>query len=171
MNILHDGEFLQLRREGHWEYVARQRSTGAGFIVAVTDQNELVMVEQHRIPMGRPVIELPAGLIGDSAESADESPEHSALRELEEETGYRASASTVLCSGPVAPGMTSEMSHFVHLTGLQKVGPGGGIDDENIRVHAVPVNQVDAWLEQRIGEGMLVDPRIFVALYFLNKTS
>lgn len=169
MKTLFDGDFLRLIRDRHWEYVCRNNASGAGFIVALTDQNELVLVEQHRIPLGCPVIELPAGLIGDDPQAAQELPQAAALRELEEETGYRANQAEILCSGPVAAGMTSEMGHFLFLSGLRKVGDGGGVDGENIRVHVVPLASVDQWLKQQTNRGVLVDPRIYVGLYFLDK--
>jgi ADP-ribose pyrophosphatase len=47
---LHTGQFLALVWEGHWEYVERTRATGAAIIVAVTDEQKLLLVEQYRIP-------------------------------------------------------------------------------------------------------------------------
>ncbi len=169
---LHDGEFLKLKRERHWEYVQRQKSTGAGFIVAMTDQDELVLVEQYRIPLGKRVIELPAGIIGDSDDTREESAEASALRELEEETGFRGKHTQRLCSGPVAAGMTNEMGYFTRVSGLQRIGEGGGVDGEDITVHVVPLSRLLPWMEQQRQKGLLVDPRIYIALYFLqNPTS
>lgn len=167
---LHDGEFLKLLRNGHWEFVRRQRSTGAGFIVAVTEARELVLVEQFRIPLQQRVIELPAGIIADSAETADESAEASALRELEEETGFRGTHTRLLCSGPVAAGMTDEMCYFTQVTGLQRVSAGGGVEGEDITVHLVPLTDVEPWLaRQHAARGVLTDPRIFIALHFVNR--
>lgn len=169
MGILHDGEFLQLRREGSWEFVRRQRASGAGFIVAVTPADELLLVEQFRVPLGGRSIELPAGIIGDSHANAEESPENSALRELEEETGYRGARARILWTGPVAPGMTSEIGHFVRVLQLEQVGPGGGVDGEDITVHAVALERIHDWLLQQQSAGLSVDPRIFVALHFLAR--
>lgn len=166
VHTLHDGEFLKLRRHHHWEYVSRQRSTGAGFIIAVTDAQELVLVEQFRIPLGKRVIELPAGIIGDSAETTDESVESSALRELEEETGFTGAQAEILCEGPVAAGMTSEIGYFTRVSGLERVGPGGGVDDEDIKVHIVPIDTIESWIADKRQEGLLIDPRIYIALYF-----
>lgn len=167
---LHDGQFLKLLRDGHWEYVRRQRSTGAGFIVAVTDARELVLVEQFRIPLGKRVIELPAGIIADSLETQGESVETSALRELEEETGFRGTQAHLLCSGPVAAGMTDEMGYFTQVSGLTRVHAGGGVEGEDITVHVVPLPQVESWLSTQSGRGVLVDPRIYLGLFFATRS-
>ncbi len=169
VQVLHEGEFLRLLRDAHWEYVQRQHSTGAGFIIALTAEQELLLVEQLRLPLRRRVIELPAGIIADSVATAGESVQASALRELEEETGYRGTRAQILCHGPVAAGMTSEIGWFTRVHDLQRVGAGGGVDGEDITVHPVALSQVDAWLAQRQSEGILIDPRIFVALYFLGR--
>lgn len=166
---LHQGRFLRLVRDRHWEYVQRVNSSGAAFIAAVTDAGELLLVEQERLPLQARTIELPAGMIGDDAGFADESIEASALRELEEETGYRGARAEILLSGPVAAGMTSEMLHLVRIHELQRVGDGGGVDGENIQVHRVPLTEIDAWLQARAAEGLLVEPRIYAALYFLTR--
>ncbi len=166
LRTLHDGEFLKLLRHHHWEYVSRQRSTGAGFVIAVTDAQELLLVEQFRIPLGKGVIELPAGIIGDSVETSDESVESSALRELEEETGFTGARAEILCEGPVAAGMTSEIGYFTRVSGLQRVGAGGGVDDEDIKVHIVPIDTIESWIADKRQEGLLIDPRIYIALYF-----
>ncbi|MGQ0501535.1 MAG: NUDIX hydrolase [Panacagrimonas sp.] len=169
IRTLHDGEFLKLLRDGHWEYVRRQRSTGAGFIIAVTPQDELVLVEQFRIPLQRRVIELPAGIIADSEATADESVETSALRELEEETGFLGSHARILCSGPVAAGMTNEIGYFTEVTALTRTGPGGGVDGEDISVHVVPLTGIHDWLTQQAARDVMIDPRIFIALHFVER--
>ena len=169
--LLFDGEFLKLLRVDHWEFVRRPRSKGAGFIIACTAQDELILVEQYRYPVNRHCIELPAGIIADSVALADETVEQSALRELEEETGFRGQRAEVLLAGPTACGMSAEMSYFVHVQDLQRIGPGGGVDDEAIQVHLVPLSGIDAWLRERMAAGQLVDPRIHTALYLLMRAA
>lgn len=171
IQVLHEGQFLRLLRDGHWEYVARRRSTGAGFIVATTDARELILVEQYRAPMRARTLELPAGIIADSVATQDETVEASALRELEEETGFRGTAARILTTGPVAAGLASEMGYFVRVSGLSRVHAGGGVDGEDIRVHLAPLGGVDAWLREREADGLLIDPRIYAALYFLSRQS
>jgi len=168
---LHDGQFLKLLRDGHWEYVRRQRASGAGFIVAITPARELLLVEQYRVPLRRNVIELPAGIIADSEATAGESAEASALRELEEETGYRGRSTRQLCHGPVAPGMTDEIGWFTEVLDLERVSAGGGVDGEDITVHEVPIAGIEEWLAQQAARGRLVDPRIYVALYFAGRAA
>ena len=56
--------------------------------ILAIDAGAVILVEQYRVPLGKYCLELPAGLIGDETEGEDALA--SAVRELEEETGYRA---------------------------------------------------------------------------------
>lgn len=167
---LYRGKFLELLRQdvagGHWEYVRRTQARGAAVIIAVTDAGELVLVEQTRVPLGGKSIELPAGLVGDGADDPAEAYEAAALRELLEETGFRAQAARVLTQGPTAAGFSSEMLTFVRATGLVREHPGGGVDGEDITVHLVPLADVPAWVEARRAEGLFIEPRIYAGLWF-----
>ena len=168
IKTLHAGEFLHLLRDRHWEYVKRPHSTGAVFIVAVTEARELLLVEQMRIPLQARTLELPAGIMGDSAAFATESPEQSALRELLEETGYQGTTATRLCQGPIAPGLTSEQSFYVRVEGLTRVHAGGGVDDEDITVRPLPLDDLPRALQAFAARGVQVDPKIYIALHFLG---
>lgn len=163
--VLHRGRFVELVRDGRWEYVRRVNARGAVFVLALTDARELILVEQYRVPVQARTIELPAGIFGDHESSADETPETCARRELEEEAGYRASDARLLISGPVAPGLTNEMLHLVEARGLVRVHAGGGVGGEDITVHVVPLAQVRGWLAQKSATGLLVEPRVYAALY------
>lgn len=166
IETLHEGRFLRLVRNGNWEYVARTNARGAAFIAAVTEARELVIVEQYRVPLQAPCLELPAGIIGDEAQHADEAFEAAALRELEEETGFRAGHIEHVLTGPTAPGMSSELLQFYYASQLVRVHAGGGVEGENISVHLVPIAQAGDWLTARMAEGKRVDPRVFVGLWF-----
>ncbi len=166
IETLHEGKFLRLLRDGRWEYVARTNAKGAAFIAAVTDAGELVMVEQYRVPLQAASLELPAGIIGDEAEHADEAFEAAALRELEEETGFRAGRIEHILTGPTAPGMSSELLHFYYASELVRVHAGGGVEGENITVHLVPLAGATEWLLAQMAAGKRCDPRVFVGLWF-----
>jgi ADP-ribose pyrophosphatase len=166
---LHRGQYLELLRDGHWEFVRRVNAHGAVFVLAVTEKKELILVEQYRVPVAERTLELPAGIYGDDESVQDETPEQCALRELEEETGYRGKAAKVLLTGPVAPGLTSEIMYLVRVAGLAKVHAGGGVGSEQITVHAVPLDGIAGWLERKRNEGFQVEPRIYAALYLLGK--
>lgn len=168
--LLHAGRFLTLYRDGTWEYVARSNARGAAFIAARTADDELILVEQFRVPLGRASIELPAGIVGDEAAFAEEDFEAAARREFEEETGYRAGGMQHILTGPTAPGMSSELLHFYVATDLIRVHDGGGVDGENITVHRVPLPEVHDWLLAAMAAGKRVDPRVYVGLWFLGRT-
>lgn len=163
---LHEGEYLRLLRRGRWEYVERINAYGVATIVAVTDANELLLVEQYREPVARRVIELPAGLVGDRGKN--ETLIEAARRELIEETGYAARTMEAVCTGPVTSGLSNEVTTFCIARGLERVGPGGGDDTEDIAVHEVPLNGIDAWLATRPAE-VAVDPKIHAGLYLLHR--
>ena len=169
--VLHAGKFLSLKKKGHWEFADRVGVTDAAVIIAVTAQGRLLLTEQFRIPVNGPVIELPAGLAGDIPGEEEEPIEATAERELMEETGYTADHFEVLLTGPTSAGLASELVTLVLASGLKKVGSGGGHGDENIIVHEVPLDGAAAWLDERIKAGVLVDPKVFSALYFTSRKS
>lgn len=163
------GRYLSLLERDGWEFASRSNASGVVVIVAVTDDGELVLVEQYRKPVGAAVIELPAGLVGDLADP-DESLLDAARRELVEETGYAAGSLEILMACPSSAGISDEIITFVLATGLERVGPGGGDASEEIQVAAVPLAEVDEWLARQQAAGKPMDPKIFAALYWLQKS-
>ena len=85
--IVWQGKYITVRKQGTWEYVGRARGIAAAVILAIHD-GHVLLVEQYRVPLGARTLELPAGLVGDETEG--EMLESAAARELEEETGYHA---------------------------------------------------------------------------------
>jgi ADP-ribose pyrophosphatase len=160
---------MRLVRRGRWEFVERIGSTGVVAIIATTDDDRLILIEQWREPIGRRCLELPAGLVGD--DDPAEKAAASAARELEEETGYRPRTVEYLTEGVSSAGLTSEMLGLFRATGLEKVNDGGGTDGEEITVHAVPVAEVPAFVRDRIARGVAVDLKVWGALWFVGSRS
>ena len=73
-----------------------------------------------------------------------------------------------LFTGPSSPGLTSESLSFFLAKGLQKVGVGGGVENENIVVHEVPLAEIEPWLMEKDAAGVSIDPRIFTGIYFIQ---
>jgi ADP-ribose pyrophosphatase len=166
---LYQGKFLALVKEGRWEYVNRIRGTGAAIIVAVTDEQKVLLVEQYRIPVHARTIELPAGIVGDEPGGANERLPDAAKRELLEETGYAAERIEVLTTGPASSGLTSEVVTLVLASGLRRVNAGGGVAHEKITVHEVPLTKAHGWLATRSNGGLLIEPKVYAGLYFLGR--
>ena len=166
--ILYQGKYLALVRRGTWEYSERVGSSGIVALVPITDQKEIVLVEQYRVPTDAFVIEIPAGLVGDKAGQEDESLELGAARELEEETGFRAGKLTRLMEGPSSAGSSNSLLTFFLATELLRTGPGGGDEHEDITVHVVPLATAQAWLEAQVKQGKVLDPKIYAGLYFAS---
>jgi len=168
---LFTGRFLALLREGPWEYAHRVNATGAAIILAVTDDQELLLVEQYRIPVHARTIELPAGIIGDDPDMVNEAHAEAARRELLEETGYLAERIKPLTTGPASSGLTSEVVTLFLASGLRRAAKGGGVGHEEITVHEVPLVDAHDWLDDKARSGVLVDPKIYAGLYFLGRLS
>ena len=65
-HTLYEGDWLRLVRIGHWESCERTHGQGmAVIVIAVTPADEVLFVEQYRVPLGARTIEMPAGLVGD----------------------------------------------------------------------------------------------------------
>ena len=162
------GRYMELVERDSWEYVDRVNVRDVVAVVAITGEEEIVLVEQYRVPVAERVIELPAGLVGDDSEHRDEGVLEGARRELEEETGYRSGSLTFVARLPSSAGMTSEMVTFVHAGALEKLGSGGGVGNEDIKVHVVPLSKLRRWLVDMERYGNLVDPKIYAGLFLLE---
>jgi ADP-ribose pyrophosphatase len=163
---LYNGRWLALRQRGSWEYVERTNPGGAAVVVAVTPLDEVLFVEQFRVPIQRKTLEFPAGLIGD--ENAAEASIETAARELEEETGWRAGHIRYVQGGPSSAGMSTEHMHFFRAGQLERVGRGGGVGGENIVVHAVPIVDAAAFVARCAASAYAIDPKVYAGLYFLR---
>ncbi|NQW17846.1 MAG: NUDIX hydrolase [Chloroflexi bacterium] len=92
------------------------RSRSGAAVLAITDDERAVTVQQYRHPLSIMSLELPAGLMEEG-----ETPEASAARELQEEAGYAASELTKLGAYYASPGLTDQTIHLFLGRGLSKV--------------------------------------------------
>lgn len=159
--VVWSGRFIEARRLGKWEYVSRTRGVSAAVILAVAD-GHVLLVEQYRVPIGARCLELPAGLVGDEEEG--EAAAVAAIRELEEETGYRAERAVDLGRYFASPGMSSEGFSLLRAEGLTRVGEGGGIAGEDIEVHRVRLEALPAFVAERRAAGVAVDAKLLLLL-------
>ncbi len=158
---LWEGKFIEVHRQGRWEWAARRGDVHAAVILAIHD-GAVLLVEQERIPLGSRSLELPAGLVGD--ETGGETPETAAARELEEETGWRPARVEALGVFASSPGMTSETFTLVRATGLTRVGEGGGVEGEGVTVHRVPLAGLSAFVAAKRAKGVAIDARLLLVL-------
>ena len=159
--LMWEGRFVAAKRRGRWEYVSRTRGIHAAVILAI-DDGHVILVEQYRVPLGRRCLELPAGLVGDDVEG--EAAELAAIRELEEETGWRARHMTDLGRYYSSPGMVSESFTLLRAEGLGKVGEGGGVHGEEIVVHRVKLDEIVAFIADRRTAGVAIDVKLLLLL-------
>lgn len=163
---VYPGKFIQMKSRNGWEYASRTKATGIVGIVAVTDNNELLLIEQFRPPVNQIVIEIPAGLAGDTKGSEGETLLAAAKRELLEETGYTARRWKQVAVGVPSAGICDEVITLFLATGLKKVAEAAGDASEDITTHLVPVAKVDAFIKRQLRKGKTVDLKVYSALYW-----
>lgn len=157
-------------KERFWECAERKtrKSTGVDAVAVFTILRSktkafaasTVVIEQYRPPIGKYIIELPAGLI-DEGETA----EQAAIRELHEETGYK--AQEILQVSPVIvsdPGMTNANMQLVVIDVLlddKLETPEPKLDSgEYIVTKIVEISKLSAELEEYNRKGFIVDARL-----------
>ena len=156
-----EGKYIRIVRDGRWEYVERCGGVHAVVILAEYE-GKLVIIEQPRVPLGnRKAIELPAGLVGDED---DKGVEETAVKELEEETGFTADRIEVIGEFFSSPGMVLEGFTLVRAHGLRKVGDGGGNEHEEIEVHLVSRAEISGFVERKRAEGAAIDTKLLLLL-------
>ena len=138
------------------EYVVHP---GAVVVVPILDDGRLVLERQFRYPVGRVMLEFPAGKL-----DAGEAPIVCAQRELREETGYSASEWAMAGVLHNAVGYSTEVIHVAFARGL--VAGAAALDDgELIDLALMPEAEMDA----AAGRGDITDAKSLVALMWLQK--
>ena len=152
------GKYLRLVTDGSWEFVERVGGMTAVVIVAVHD-GKYILVEQARVPLGnRRCIELPAGLVGDEDDLGIEA---TALKELEEETGFVADSVERLGEFFSSPGMVAEGYTLVRAHGVR---PGGTKIEDDIFVHLVAPGDMAAFIKAKRAAGLAIDTKLLLLL-------
>ncbi|MCG8397730.1 NUDIX hydrolase [Bacillus atrophaeus] len=118
---------------------------GAVAVLAVTDSNKIILVNQYRKPLERTIVEIPAGKL-----EKGEEPEYTALRELEEETGYTAKKLTKITAFYTSPGFADEIVHLFLAEDLSVLEEKRELDeDEFVEVMEVKLEDALKLVETR----------------------
>src|SRR5690349_13944158 len=160
--LMWEGKFVRALKRDKWEYASRANNINAVVILAEYE-GKVILIDQPRVPLDCRCVELPAGLVGDDDPHA--TAESTAIKELEEETGFTAERVERLGEFYASPGMLSESFTLVRAHNVRRIGEGGGDENEDINVHLVPRAEVPNFIEQKRAEGFGVDVKL---LLFLN---
>lgn len=171
--VLHRGRYLTFRVDTI-ERADGSRSTrdiaghpGAVAILALDQDDNVLMVRQFRLAAGQVLLEVPAGTLDTTDDGSVEDPDLAAPRELEEETGLRAATWRLLGRFYTAPGFTEELMSLYLATGLRpasddRLSPD---EDERLLVERVPWQDAIAAAER----GEIQDAKSLVALLWLAR--
>jgi ADP-ribose pyrophosphatase len=161
--VMWAGKFVRAVRRGKWEYASRTGNITAVVILA-EHEGKVILIDQPRVPLGERCLELPAGLVGDTDPNA--TVEDTAIKELEEETGFTADRIERLGEFYASPGMLSEGFTLVRAHGVRKIGDGGGDENEDINVHLVERADIPNFIEQKRAEGFGIDVKLLIFMNF-----
>jgi ADP-ribose diphosphatase len=150
--LIHRGRYMEFRTDTI-ERADGSRGTrdvvghpGAVAIIALDDDDRLLLVRQWRVPAGEALLEVPAGTL-DVIDGVTEDPLEAARRELEEETGHRASSWRKLAEFWTAPGFATELMHLYLATGITGVSGDARLapdEDEHLELVQVPLDDAVA---------------------------
>jgi ADP-ribose pyrophosphatase len=132
---------------------------GAVCIVARPTEDQVILIRQYRHATGKELLEIPAGTLHDG-----EDPRECAFRELEEETGYRASTMTERARFWTTPGFTTEFMYLYEAANLTKtqINPD---EDEVIEVEMISNSEA----LQMIDDGRIEDAKSILGLLRILK--
>ena len=161
--VMWAGRFVRALKRGKWEYASRANDINAVVVIAEHD-GKVILIDQPRVAPNCRCIELPAGLVGD--DDPDATVEATAIKELEEETGFTAERVEILGEFFASPGILAESFTLVRAHDVRRVGDGGGDDNEDINVHLVARAEIPNFVEQKRAEGFGIDVKLLMFLGF-----
>jgi ADP-ribose pyrophosphatase len=171
--LIHRGHYMEFRvdtieradgSQGTRDVVGHP---GAVAVLALDDDGRLLLVRQWRVAAGRAMLEIPAGTL-DVRDGVVEDPDLAAPRELEEETGHRATTWRKLATFWTAPGFASELMHLYLATGIAGAdGDDRLAPDEDERLELRHVT-LDAALEM-VEQGAIADAKSILGVLWLDR--
>lgn len=134
---------------------------GAVGIIPITNDGRLIVVEQYRKPLERSLVEIPAGKL-----EPGEEPAVTAVRELEEETGFGANSFTYLQTIATSPGFADEVIHLYVAKDLYKIENPASLDeDEFVELMTVSLEEAEKMIE----DGRIFDAKTVIAVMWMRK--
>ncbi|KDR94140.1 ADP-ribose pyrophosphatase [Peptoclostridium litorale DSM 5388] len=163
--IVYNGKIVNLRidtvelpKQRYSKREIVEHPGGVG-IIALTEENEVIMVRQFRKPIEDCVLEIPAGKLDNG-----EDPKKCAIRELKEETGYEAENMEFLLDFYSSPGFTDEKIHIYFATGL-KNGKAQPDENEYIEIEKYKIED----LVQMIKDNEIHDAKSIISILYVDK--
>jgi len=118
---------------------------GAVAIIPVTSDGKVIFVEQYRKPLERSLVEIPAGKM-----EPNEEPSVTAIRELEEETGYTTDDLQYVTSFYTSPGFADEIIHLYYTNQLKRLETTvSGDEDEFVEIIALTLQEAENYLKNK----------------------
>jgi ADP-ribose pyrophosphatase len=133
---------------------------GAVAVIAVTEEGKIILVEQYRKAMEKHLVEIPAGKL-----EAGEVPVDTAVRELEEETGYACDRMELLVSFYTSPGFADEIVYLYEAKGLKKIEEKAALDEDEF------VTLIELTIEEALAlirEERIHDAKTILAIQYLQ---
>lgn len=171
--VIRRGRILEFRidtvesADGHRSTRDIAGHPGGVCMVAVDDQDRVLLVRQWRHATGGPLLEIPAGTLDREPDGSIEHHALAAARELEEETGSRAERWQYLGGFYTAPGFTSELMHLYLATGLTSAHEDGLHPDEDERLELFPTDFSEA--VAMVERGEIRDAKTIVGLFWVAR--
>ncbi len=154
--VVHRGWMITLSRAGFLDPAGVAfdrdivRHPGAVAVVAVTDDDTVVLVRQYRPAIDQWILEIPAG----TCDVPGEAPEETGRRELAEEVGVAAVRLELLTRCANSPGFCDQRTWVYLATGLRPVPVARqGVEEGYMRVERVPLSRFDAMVD----DGSIID--------------
>ncbi len=164
-----EGKIVNVRRDtvelvnGKTSFREVVEHPGGVVILAVDEQNRAYMVRQYRYPIGKELLEVPAGKL-----EKGEDPYEGAVRELKEETGLTAEKFIYFGGTYPSPGFCDEQLHIYLALGLSQ-GEACPDDDEFLRVEIIDLDELaELALNGGLADGKSINA-IFMAREYIRK--
>ena len=133
---------------------------GAVAVIAITENNKILLVEQYRKALERSLVEIPAGKL-----ELGEEPIVTARRELEEETGYTSNNFEFIQAFATSPGFADEVIHLYVAKNLKKLEVPAELDDDEF-VELMEVSLEEA--EAMVSDGRIYDAKTAFAILWMK---